>query len=148
MGVTLEPDIAVVVATGGSVPPGRPPEDAAPGVADSAPDTTAAYVGDVALDKILTDGVDDALDAPDVGARSDGGIGGHNGDRLRHVPNSADDDGEDAATGGPPRDCDLGADEDASNGGDPDEGVPDGLAGLKALPRPTGLNGLGAANED
>ena len=128
-------------------------------MADSAPDTTAAYVGDVARDKILTDGEDDALDAPDVGARSVGGISGHNGDRLRHVPNSADEDGEDAATAGPPRDCDLGADEIASyggggdtvntvGGGDPDEGVPDGLAGLKALPRPTGLNGLGAANED
>ena len=128
-------------------------------MADSAPDTTAAYVGDVALDKILTDGEDDALDAPDVGARSVGGIGGHNGDRLRHVPNSADEDGEDAATAGPPRDCDLGADEIASyggggdtvntvGGGDPDDGVPDGLAGLRALPRPTGLNGLGAAEED
>jgi len=131
-------------------------------VADSAPDTTAAYVGDVARDRILTEGVDDALDAPDVGARSNGGIAGHNGDRLRHVPNSADDDGEDAvdaATAGPPRLCDLGFDEDASNGGggdtvntvgggDPDEGVPDGLAGLRVLPRPTGLNGLGAATED
>ena len=129
-------------------------------MADSAPDTTAAYVGDVARDKILTDGEDDALDAPEVGKRSNCGIAGHNGDRLRQAPNSADDDGEEAEdAAGPPRDCDLGAVEDASyggggdtvntvGGGDPDEGVPDGLAGLRALPRPTGLNGLGAANED
>ena len=76
-------------------------------MADSAPDTTAAYVGDVARDKTLTEEEDDALDAPDVGARTKGGIGGHSGDRLRHVPNSAaDDDGddvEDAAAAGPPR---------------------------------------------
>ena len=76
-------------------------------MADSAPDTTAAYVGDVARDRILTEGEEDALDAPDVGTRSNGGIAGHNGDRLRHVPNSAaDDDGddvEDAAAAGPPR---------------------------------------------
>ena len=88
-----------------------------------------------------------------------GGTAAHTGARPRHVPKSADEDGEDAATAGPPRDCDLGADENTSyggggdtvntvGGGDPDEGEPDGLAGLRALPRPTGLNGLGAAEED
>ena len=33
-------------------------------------------------------------------------------------------------------------------GGDPDEDVPKGLAGLRVLPRATGLNGLGTANVD
>ena len=52
----------------------RPPEAAAPGEADSAPDTTAAYVGDVARDVALAEALDDALDAPEVGARVKGGI--------------------------------------------------------------------------
>ena len=52
----------------------RPPEAAAPGVADSAPDTTAAYVGDVARDVALAEALDDALDAPEVGARVKSGL--------------------------------------------------------------------------
>ena len=80
----------------------RPPEAAVPGEADSAPDTTAAYVGDVARDMALAEALDDA---PEVGARVKGGIGGHSGDRLRHGLNSAaEDDGVDvevAAAAGP-----------------------------------------------
>ena len=87
----------------------RPPEAAVPGEADSAPDTTAAYVGDVARDVALAEALDDALDAPEVGARVKGGIGGHRGDRLRHAPNSAaEDDGDDvevAAAAGPTLHC-------------------------------------------
>ena len=52
----------------------RPPEAAVPGEADSAPDTTAAYVGDVARDVALAEALDNALDAPEVGARVKGGI--------------------------------------------------------------------------
>ena len=52
----------------------RPPEAAPPGEADSAPDTTAAYVGDVARDVALAEVPDDELDAPEVGALVSGGI--------------------------------------------------------------------------
>ena len=83
----------------------RPPEAAVPGEGDSAPDTTAAYVGDPTRDMGLADALDDALDAPEVGARAKGGIGGHSGDRLRHgLYSAAEDDGVDvevAAAAGP-----------------------------------------------
>ena len=52
----------------------RPPEAAPPGEVDSAPDTTAAYVGDVAREVALAEALDDALDAPEVGAFVSGGI--------------------------------------------------------------------------
>jgi len=52
----------------------RPPEVAPPGDTDSAPDTTAAYVGDVAREVALAGVLDDALDAPEVGALVSGGI--------------------------------------------------------------------------
>ena len=45
-----------------------------PGDADSAPDTTAAYVGDVAREVALAGVLDDALDAPVVEAIVSGGI--------------------------------------------------------------------------
>ena len=52
----------------------RPPEAAVPGEGDSAPDTTAAYVGDVTREVALAEALDDALDAPEVGAFVSGGI--------------------------------------------------------------------------
>ena len=45
-----------------------------PGGADTAPETTAAYVRDVAREVALAGVLDDALDAPEVGAFISGGI--------------------------------------------------------------------------
>ena len=79
----------------------RPPEVAPPGDTDSAPDTTAAYVGDVAREVALAGVLDDALDPAVVEAVVNGGIRGHSGGVVRRgVPNSAtDDEAEDEVVG-------------------------------------------------
>ena len=72
-----------------------------PGDADSAPETTAAYVGDVAREVALAGVLDDALDPAVVEASVSGGIRGHSGGVVRRgVPNSAtDDEAEDEVVG-------------------------------------------------
>ena len=114
----------------------RPPEAAPPGEVDSAPDTTAAYVGDVAREVALAGVLDDALDPAVVEAIVSGGIRGHSGgvDR-RGVPNSAaDDEGVDEVVGtaaDPKKLRDPGRDIAASygGGGDSDLGGTRGTSG-------------------